>query len=452
VDSISSTDPKQRKGRILIQEKLTDFYDGPVRAYSVYACERAIPSGIDGLKPSQRKIIYGMIKLYPKEEIKVSIAAAAIISVTAFHHGSLEATMTKLAQSFPGSNNMPLLEGIGQFGSRLSPEPAASRYIFAKLTPVFGQMMLDDDMHILEHETDDGDVIEPKFYLPILPFVLINGADGMGTGYATHILQYDPKELKERAVARLNGKVVSTPLTPWYKGYNGLITRNSDGSVTIEGQLEVTNSTTITITELPIGKFTIEYRTVLNKLEADGVIKTYSDESNEMETKFVVKVPREVSSMSVDELKKMFKLVSKDTENLTVWDQNHKIRNFKDADSLLNWFVDYRLTRYGDRKSSMLLRYNSDLERLNAEIRFIETYLKYGQRWAKESTDEVTQELISLGFSDPGYFLGLRIGRLTGSQISRLRNEISVVEEKIKNLSEKTPTQLYLEDLKALKL
>lgn len=436
----------------MIQEKLTDFYAGPVREYSVYACERAIPSGIDGLKPSQRKIVYGMIKLYPKEEIKVSIAAASIISVTAFHHGSLDATMTKMAQCFPGSNNMPLLEGIGQFGSRLSPEPSATRYIFTKLSPVFNQLMLSDDLPILEHNTDDGMVIEPKFYLPILPLVLINGADGMGTGYSTHILQYNPKDVKERAVARLNGKVVSTPLTPWYDSYTGILKRNSDGSVTNEGQLEITNSTTITITELPIGKFTIDYRAVLNKLEADGNIKTYTDESNEKETKFVVKVSRDVASQDVADLKKMFKLVSKDTETITIWDENHKIRNFSSADDLLNWFVDYRLTRYSDRKESMLLRYNSELARLREEIRFIETYLKHGQRWSKESTDDVNQELTSMGFSEPSHFLGLRIGRLTGSQISRLQTEISVVEEKIQELTEKTPKQLYLEDLKELKL
>lgn len=436
----------------MIQEKLTDFYAGPVREYSVYACERAIPSGIDGLKPSQRKIVYGMIKLYPKDEIKVSIASAAIMSVTAFHHGSLDATMVKMAQSYPGSNNMPLLEGIGQFGSRLSPDPSASRYIFTKLTPVFNQLMVADDLPILEQNEDDGQLIEPKFYLPVIPFVLVNGADGLGTGYATHILQYSPKEVKERVLGRLNGKGVTTPLTPWYNGYTGLITRNSDGSVTIEGQLEIENSTTIVITELPVGKFTIDYRATLNKLEADGAIKTYTDESSEKETRFVVKVAREVTSQPISELKRLFKLVAKDTENITVWNEKNKIQTFASVDDLIAWFVDYRLTRYADRKVSMLSKLKQSLATMNEEIRFIETYLKHGQRWAKETSDDVIAELRGLGFSDPVTFLGIRIGRLTGTQISKLRSDIQITEETIADLTEKTPTQLYIEDLKALKL
>lgn len=436
----------------MIQEKLTDFYSTSVRDFSVYACERSIPSGVDGFKPSQRKIIYGMVKLYPKDEVKVSIAGASIMAITAYHHGSLDDTLVKLAQNFPGSNNMPLLEGIGQFGSRISPAASAARYIFAKLTPVFNQMMVSEDADILEYCEDDSVLVEPTFYLPTLPLVLINGADGIGTGYATHICQYNPDDIKKRVIGRLNGVKATTPLVPWYNGFQGLVNRNSDGSVVIEGNIEVTNTSTLTISELPIGKFTIDYRNILNKLEADGTIKSYSDDSNETETKFVVKVSREFASQSIDELKRIFKLVSKDTENFTVWDENFRIRNFKSADELLNWFVDYRLTRYQDRKDSVLSKLNVQRLNMKEEIRFIAMYLAKSKAWATESTDTIIDILTEEKFNDPAKLLGLSIRRLTGTQIEKLKSDIKDIENSIDTLSKKTPKELYLEDLKALKL
>jgi DNA topoisomerase-2 len=432
--------------------KLKDFYQDKVREFGIYACDRSIPSGVDGLKPSQRKIIFGMTKLYPKDEVKVSIASASIMAVTAYHHGSLEATMVKMAQSFAGSNNMPLLEGIGQFGSRISPEASAARYIFTKTTPTFGKLVLSDDTPILKFLDDDGMSIEPEFYLPILPLVLINGADGMATGYATHILQYDPKEVRKRVIERLKGNVATSPLVPFYNGYKGHITRNSDGSVTFEGLLERVNSTTLEIKELPIGKFTKDYRQTLNELKSNGVIKSYTDESNEEETKFVLTCPRETTSKSDDDLKKLFGLKSKDSENIVVWTENKKIRAFDSADSLLNWFVDYRLSRYPDRKESMLSNMESDLEKMKTEIKFITAYLKNSQRWAKEPSELVISELQEMGFQDPVYLLGLRIGRLTGSQIEKLKTDISDTEAAISDLQSKSATELYLSDLEELKL
>ena len=195
---------------------IKDFFSKEVRDYSIYSCMRAIPSGIDGMKTAHRKVLYGMAKEFPTQEVKVSICAATIQAVTAYHHGSLEAVVTGMAQNFVGSNNIPLLEGIGQFGSRITSTPAASRYIFAKLSQSAKQLFKPVDDNILEWLDDDGQKIEPKFYLPVLPLVLINGAEGMGTGFSTYIMGYKPDDLKKRTLEILNGSKKKTPLTPWY--------------------------------------------------------------------------------------------------------------------------------------------------------------------------------------------------------------------------------------------
>lgn len=432
------------------QRNITDFFSNEVRDFSVYACKRAIPSGIDGFKPSQRKILFGMSKEYPTQEVKVSIAAATIMAVSCYHHGSLEGVMVNMAQNFPGSNNTPLLEGIGQFGSRLSPDAAAPRYIFTKLSSACKQLFHSVDDNILEWEEDDGTRIEPKFYLPILPMVLVNGASGMGTGYATNIPGHNPKDLKDAVVAILNGKKPK-PLVPWYRGFSGTIT--SDGTQnTVSGVLESINTTQLVIKELPVGNYTIAYRDVLNSLEDSGMIKSYDDNSSEEKTEFIIHVTRAFSSGTQADLMKIFKLVSRDTPNLVVWDENHKIRKFADTMELLKWFVGYRLTKYEDRRQYMLRAAADVHAALTEEMKFIRLYLKRSTIWSKTTAAIIEQELVDAGFSSPKSLLAIRISRLNADAIQELQSKILDKEAEITKLTASTATDLYLEDLSNLKV
>lgn len=431
-------------------KQLTDFFANEIRDYSIYACQRAIPSGIDGLKPSQRKVLFGMMKEYPTAEVKVSIASASIMGISAYHHGALDGVMVNMAQSFPGSNNAPLLEGIGQFGSRITPTPAASRYIFTKMSKVGKSLILPVDDNILTWLDDDGMKIEPEHYLPILPLVLINGAEGMGTGFATSIMSYNPVDLKNKIVGVLNGKTKLKPLVPWYNGFSGDITRNTEGQTVITGKLEVVNSTTIKITELPIGTFTIKYREVLNKLEDAGSIKSYDDNSAEDKIEFVVRVPRETSARSHEDLIKLFKLVSRNTENIVVWNQFKKIQRFAFADDLLTWFIDYRLSRYEDRRLYLLSSIQTTIDKYENQARFIKLYLKKSSVWSKTKTEDILQELRNDKFDTPEELLNIRINKLTGDAILDLQDKIDESKTELVRLKTVTNKEMYLEDLAKL--
>lgn len=430
---------------------ISDFFAREVRDYSIYACQRAIPSGIDGLKPSQRKALFGMQKKFTNQEVKVSIASAGIMEISSYHHGSLDGVIVGMSQNFTGSNNISLLEGIGQFGSRISPDASASRYIFTKLSSSCKTLFSSIDDAILEWNDDDGVPIEPKYYLPVLPLVLVNGANGMGTGFACDIAAYDPLVLKDSIQKMLTGKKLSGQLTPWYKGFTGTITKEVDQCV-ITGAIEVMNTSTLKITELPVGMYTVAYRNVLNSLEDKEIIKSYEDNCSEEKTEFVVKVSREVAAKPINELLKTFKLISRNTENITVWDENEKIRRFDSADDLLKWFVEFRLKKYEERRQYIIVKLGQDQSRLEEQMKFIKMYLKRSKAWSEMKTASVEEEMATEGLVNISELLSIRISRLTGDTISELADKISMIKNEIVDMQNKTATDLYLADLKTLKL
>jgi DNA topoisomerase-2 len=428
---------------------LSDFLSQEVRDFSIYACQRQIPSGIDGMTPSQRKVMFGMQKEHPTSEVKVSIASASLMALSCYHHGSLSGVIVNMAKNYAGTNNLPLLEGIGQFGSRLSPESAAERYIFVKMKPFVKNLFMADDAPILEWLSDDGTMVEPKNYLPLLPMILINGSDGMGTGFASKVLNHAVGDVIDAVKATLHGKDLK-PLVPCFNGFTGDVSMNGN-QVVVTGCLEVVNSTLIKITQLPIGQYTIKYRDVLNALEDAGTIRSYTDNSNESTTEFLVKVPREVSSKPIPELHKIFKLIYRDTQNFTVWDQNHKIRKFTDANELLKWFVEYRLSMYHFRKEYMLQDMTNQIHQMKEQKRFIEYYRQNGASWHQTPTSQIRQSLIDQKFDDVDGLMGMRLSRLTLDAITELDQKISQMESDFQKLTETPLKKLYLDDLATLK-
>lgn len=428
---------------------IKELFATDVRSFSIYDCQRSIPSGVDGFKPSMRKIVFGMRKKFASEEVKVSIAAAAVQSVSCFHHGSLEGTMVKMAQSFIGSNNVPFLQDIGQFGSRISPDASATRYIFTKLTEAYDKIFNKEDEHILEYLEDDGQSIEPKYYLPIIPTVLINGSDGMGTGFACRILNYNPRDLIDATKKLLNNKS-HAPLIPWYRGYTGDITKNG-AQVVFTGKFTRLSTSQIKITELPIGQYTSRYRDVLNDLEDKGLVKTYDDNSTESVTEFIVTCSREVLRQTDEELLKAFKLVGRETENFTVWVECDKLCKFDSADDLLKWFVTFRLTKYEERRLNIIHRLQQELSLLRNRSMFIRQYLQDTKKFSAMTKDELVNWIIAENLGDPEPLLSIRVYNMTLDQIAALDEKISNTMQQLSNIQSSTATKLYLDDLDVLK-
>ena len=176
-----------------------DFVNKELILFSVADCARSIPSMCDGLKPGQRKVLFSCFKRNLTQEIKVAQLSGYVAEKSAYHHGevSLQGTIVGLAQNFVGSNNINFLTPNGQFGTRYGggSDCAAARYIFTNLSKVTRHVFNPDDDPVLNFLEDEGQSIEPEHYLPILPVCLINGADGIGTGWSTKIPQYNPREI-----------------------------------------------------------------------------------------------------------------------------------------------------------------------------------------------------------------------------------------------------------------
>jgi DNA topoisomerase II len=434
-----------------MQEKnIKELFAQDVRSFSIYDCQRSLPSGIDGFKPSMRKIIYGMLKKFPDQEIKVSLASAGISEVSCYHHGSLEGTLVNMAQSFTGSNNVPFLEDIGQFGSRISPAASAGRYIFTKLSDSFRKIFLKDDDLILVQQEDDGQKIEPEYYLPIIPTILLNGTDGMGTGFACKILNYNPNHLIRACEEVIKKGSLKNDLVPWYKGFTGTIEKNNQQTV-FTGCYTIENTTTIKITELPVGSFTQKYRDHLNDLEDKNLVKSYVDNSSEEKTEFVVTCPRETLRKTHEELLKVFKLVSRETENFTVWNENNRLKKFDSAKELIEWFVKFRLTKYEERRQALITVCEERLARLNERKRFIEFYLKRTAWFSVSKKADIIVELEIEKFTHIDDLMSIRVYNLTGDEIVSLVERIQLEQENLEKLQNTTGEQLYLEDLSKAK-
>jgi DNA topoisomerase-2 len=434
--------------------RLHDFLMGPGKEFALYACERGIPSIVDGLKTSQRKVIFGMLNNgYGNTERRLDVLAPQLVSVSAYQHGSLDGVVVGLAQTFAGSNNINLLDPKGQFGDRMTKEAAAARYIYAKLSKAVREIFKKEDDLILEHLDDDGIPIEPKYYYPILPMVLVNGAEGMGTGFASNILAYNPIDIKQYILNRLKNKKQNVSLTPWYRHYNGTVERIEEtGQVVITGKIEKLDSTTLKITEFPIGTFQDDAKKTIIELKRDGFVKGYKDYSDANHLEFELDVPRTTGYLDESELLKKFKLIKRDTENFTVWLPHGKLMKFESAEDLCDYFIKFRVEIYEKRRLALIAENSKQLNWLNEKLRWIKYYIEHSKEIAGKNDQALHDLLKTLKFSDDhtDILLNIPIRHLTKEQIEKLKKDIETVEAEIKFLKSTTKEAMYTKELEEL--
>lgn len=433
-----------------------NFFNSAFKSFSLYDNVRSIP-GIDGLKPSQRKAIYGtLLRGENAGELQVERLASYIATVTDYHHGviSMVSTIVGLAaRRFPGSNNMNLFVPEGQFGSRLTKEAGAGRYIGTYMSKCFRQLFKKDDDAILEHHEVDGEMIEPKYYLPILPIVLINGATGQGTGHAVEIKSYHPDQIRDAVVKVLDGKKLKHgTLVPWFRGFHGTVERNPEnGQISMIGKLEVVNSTTIKITELPIGMFLDSYKEHLNALEEAEFITSSVDASTEDAFEFTVKVPRSTSILPEAELYKKFKLISRDTENFTLWNDQGKLQRLPSAEAVIEMYVPWRLSFYEIRRQRMIADTAEQIRFQSEVVRFIKFYLSNVKTFRDTSKADLVEILLSNKFPDYDRLLSMAIWNLTKDKIAELEKKLVDLKAYLATLKADTAGEMYKRELKSFK-
>jgi len=366
-----------------------DFVNKELVLFSIANVARAIPSVMDGFKPSQRKVLFGCFKRKLKNDVKVAQLVGYVSENAAYHHGemSLSDTIVNMAQDFVGSNNVNLLVPQGQFGTRLQggKDSASARYIYTRLAPVTRCIFCEADDHVLKFLDDEGMSIEPNFYCPIVPMILINGAEGIGTGYATSVPNFNPREVIENC-RRFIKKQELKEMLPWYAGFKGTITKSKeDGKCDITGIAHYLGDGRAEVTELPVKKWTQDYREFLEdnvpkgekKKDASRLLEDYAEHHTEKDVHFELFLSAEgVKVAEQNALEKAFKLRSSlSLNNMVLFDSEGKVRRYESAEDIMLEFGKTRLAMYEKRKAFLLARLQRECEVLSAKARFVKLVL-----------------------------------------------------------------------------
>ena len=433
-----------------------DFFDKELRDYAVYTIEnRAIPSVIDGFKPSQRKIAHtanGVWKTGNEKPMKVFQLGGLAAAQTMFHHGSLDGTIIGMAQSF--KNSMPIFQGVGQFGSLRAPSAGAPRYIGVKFNENFRLLYKDFDLCDPQHE--EGEEIEPKFFLPIIPTVLLNGGSGIAVGFATNILNRNPAQLVEACLAVLAGKKCPE-VRPWINGFSGDFRRVPDApkSWTIHGKYDVKNTTTVEVTEVPPSWTYEAYEGHLDSLVDRGTLVSYEDHSSES-PHYVLKFTRQklAEIQEKDRLDALLKMSEREGENYTTLDENGKLKIFTSPEEIVKYFVEFRLKYYDKRKQKILDRLNAEMHDLDAKCKFIKVILDGKLKVNNRKKAEIESDLDGLKFEREGgnfdHLLRMPIHSLTQEKFDELLNQSKKKQEEHDKVEATAPKDMYVTDLKEL--
>jgi DNA topoisomerase-2 len=428
-----------------------DFVNKDLIHFSNYNLERSIPNMMDGLKTSQRKILYSAFKRNLTHEIRVAQFAGYVSEHSGYHHGeaSLNDAIVGMAQDFVGSNNIPWLVPQGQFGTRLQggKDSASPRYIHTFLQSHVKQLVPKDDFDCLVYRDDDGILVEPEWYAPILPMILINGSRGIGTGYSTFIPSFNPNDLKDAITEWLEkGTGLDREFAPWTRGFKGKITKIDKQDYLVEGVWKTDGDTT-TITELPVETWTQDFRESLDKMCVEGTIKDYTDTSTD--TDVLVKVKGDVTKLLTQKIK---------LTNMHAFDSRGIIKKYDTPNDILREYVGVRLELYEKRRSYMLNALREKLPYHENVVRFIkqqclETPLPDLRRQTLEKCDELLEKQKFAKIKDSfDYLMDLPIKSLTLKNAQKHENDLEALKQDIKDLESQTSKGMWLRELKALKI
>ena len=437
---------------------VTEYLDQEYSQYGLYVLEnRAIPSVIDGFKPTQRKIIYIADKVWKigtEKPLRIFQLGGRIAADAHYHHGdgSLNSAIIGMAQSF--KNSLPLLEDMGQFGSLRSPEAGAPRYISTRLTKNF--RLLYKDFELLENQVDEGNEIEPKYFLPIIPTVLLNGTSGIAVGFATTILNRNALDLIEACQRVLDGKSFIEPL-PWWSEYSGEVTRVGEtNQYSMRGTYEIVNTTTVKITELPPSMTLQKYDAHLTALADKGTIVSYDDNSA-ASVSYTLKFARATLADLIqrDRLDQTLKMVETETENLTCLDEHGKLMVFNSVTEVVNHFVKFRLGFYQKRKDYLLDKIKRELEYLTNRAKFVKYIISGDLEINNRPKSEIVQDLELHSFSKIdnsfNYLLNMPIHSLTQETYYSLVQEVDLARIEFQKIQNTEPIDMYKTDLFELK-
>jgi DNA topoisomerase-2 len=464
----------------IVNMEISSFLNNEVIKFSHNDCKRSIPSLFDGLKESQRKILYAVKKrnlTYNKSSLKVAQLGGYVAEHTNYHHGeqNLFDTIINMAQDYVGSNNIPLFYRDGMFGTRLvgGKDSASPRYIFTKMESLTPYIFREEDDVLLEHVVDDGDVVEPTFYIPIIPMILVNGAIGIGTGWSSSIPCYNPLDLIECIKIWLDndGEVILTDpddgttismlpeIEPWYRDFKGTIEKSKDNKKYITYGCFNKNKDKIQITELPIGMWTDKFKENAEDWLVDKKIKSLKNYSTPREVDFVITESEDGFVCNVNNMGLYSYL---HITNMVLFNEKEQLKKYS-IDEIINEFCILRYSFYTKRKNYIINKLEKDLKHLGNKQRFIQEIIDKTLNIMNVDEDIIIGDLEKRGYDKEtkiqdvddednkngyNYLLKLPVRTLTANQIKKIKNDIESLMKELDIVKKTSEKKMWLNDLK----
>lgn len=457
-----------------------EFINKELIHFSKYDCDRSIPNLMDGLKISLRKILFCAFKKRLSSEIKVAQFSGYISENSCYHHGeeSLNKAIVGMAQNFVGSNNINILFPSGQFGSRIrgGQDASSPRYIFTRLERIARAIFPEQDDNVLNYLNDDGTPVEPQFYVPILPMVLINGSKGIGTGFSTEIMCYNPLQIIGYLKNKLQqlGSNESEEFLPYYEGFTGDITKINDSKFLFRGKYEKMEQDKIRVIELPIGFWTEDFKELLCELQNDkdkdgkkvvplvkDVYENYTDTTVEFVVTFSKGKVAELEALKGDHgtngLEKALKLYStSSTTNMNLFNEDDKLKKYDSVEDIIDDYYVIRLHYYGLRKDYMIDALEKELLILSNKARYIQEVLSDTIDLRKKKKEQINLLLSSKGYNiidedgDFKYLVRMPMDSVSEENVAKLLQDHDTKQEALDKIKATTIEQMWLQELEVL--
>jgi DNA topoisomerase-2 len=456
-----------------------EFINKELIHFSKYDCDRSIPNLMDGLKTSLRKILYTTFKRNLTKEIKVAQLSASVSETSCYHHGeeSLNKAIVGMAQNFVGSNNINLLFPSGQFGSRIKGGQDASspRYIFTRLERITRCIFPEQDDKILTYLDDDGTQVEPQFYVPIIPMVLVNGSKGIGTGFSTEIMCYNPRDI----ISYLKNKLQNVTddkieFFPYYDGFTGETEKVSDTKFVFKGKYEKIETDRIRVTELPVGYWTEDFKELLSELQNDkdkegkkivpivkDVFENYTDTTVEFVITFSKGKLQELEAGKGDHgcngLEKLLKLYStSSTTNMNLFNSEDKLKKYESVEEIIDDYYEIRLEFYEDRKEFMIDALEKEIMILSNKAKYIKEVLDGTIDLRKKKKQEIIDMLVEKEYDtidddeEFKYLVRMPMDSVSEENVEKLMKEHHEKLDELERIKATTIEQMWLSELEIL--
>jgi DNA topoisomerase-2 len=422
-----------------------------------------------------------------------------VSEISAYHHGeaSLQSTIVGLAQDFVGQNNLNLLMPNGQFGTRIGGghDSASARYIHTELNPLVPYLFRSEDMPLLTYNEDDGHPVEPTYYVPIIPMVLVNGMNGIGTGFSTSLPKFSIHDVVQNIQRRLRGQGYRT-IHPSYRGFTGTLVKTRDSTYLSKGTYRILDDRTLEITELPIGRWTDDYKIFLDSLLPEDTkgtkgksptqkdvkekgkgkstkkklqwfIKDYVNNSSDTTVHFTITVPTGFiealqwnEDPHMDGIEEYFKLTTTKGLSLTnihLYNEKEQITKYQNINEIFDTFYEERYRLYDIRKAHQLREYQTRLTFLGTKIRFIQEVIEEHIVVYRQKQATIVHTLEERGYpkmknkqeSSDGsyeYLLKISLYLFTEDEIEKRATEHAKIKHEYEMLQQRSLTDIWLSE------